>query len=119
MATACHFTPACYCAACGRWFEGKKRVRHLFNDAGVVLGPLCPACFALPPAQLPEPRADPGSKEHGYRLEQVAREPSIRHPVAPAVAAALATELGIPKKMQENQEKLSRNPNPPACHFVC
>lgn len=61
----------------------------------------------------------PGSKEHGYRLEQVAREPSIRHPVAPAVAAALATELGIPKKMQENQEKLSRNPNPPACHFVC
>jgi len=82
----------CYCAACGRRFEGEKRVRHLFNDAGVDLGPLCPACFALPPAQLREQMRrhayllhlnrvrHPGSKEHARRLEQAAREPSIRYP---------------------------------------
>lgn len=45
---------ACYCAACGKRFAGGKRVRCLFNDRGLNLGPLCPACFALPPVQLRE-----------------------------------------------------------------
>ncbi|MGY2765449.1 hypothetical protein [Thermostichus sp. MS-CIW-26] len=82
----------CYCAACGKRFAGGKRVRHLFNDKGLDLGPLCPACFALPPEQLREQirryaylirlnrLRDPGIQDHAHHLEQAAQERSIRYP---------------------------------------
>ncbi len=82
----------CHCATCGKRFVGGKRVRHLFNDGGLDLGPICPGCFALPPRQLREQirryaylihlnrLRHPGSKEHARHLEQVAKERSIRYP---------------------------------------
>ncbi|MGY2881785.1 hypothetical protein [Thermostichus sp. OS-CIW-28] len=83
---------ACYCAACGKRFAGGKRVRCLFNDRGLNLGPICPECFALPPVQLREQihryaylmrlnrLRDPGSQDHAHHLEQAAQERSIRYP---------------------------------------
>jgi len=82
----------CYCAACGKRFVGGKRVRHLCNDAGVDLGPICPECLALSPGQLREQMRryaylirlnrlrHPGAQDHAHHLEQAAKERSIRYP---------------------------------------
>lgn len=85
-------TALCHCATCGQRFLAKKRIPHLFNDARLDLGPLCPQCFAASPAQLRERMLryaylirlnrlrHPGSQDHARHLEQSAREPSIRYP---------------------------------------
>ncbi|MEN9203245.1 MAG: hypothetical protein Q6K80_04975 [Thermostichus sp. DG_1_6_bins_120] len=85
-------TALCHCATCGQRFQAKKQVPHLFNDAYLDLGPLCPQCFAASPAQLRERMLryaylirlnrlrHPGSQDHARHLEQSAREPFIHYP---------------------------------------